>query len=402
MNSNSIFSSDITYGPMLCREYDRFMLLNKIKKSATESFSKDFLYEIFSSIERFILAIANETVICNAKLGPYQKVVDEVYNLDFIDAPNKSMPVIQLIKEMTDKKVGSVEQIGFFLKQLIQYVTEFVMSYAIVRDSDPFDPSELTIINYETSCTLQYKEFKIVLSSERWNSLLNTKSSMQSILMMLLRYESMCPQGNQWGFSVEMYDNLYKNFNTIMECFSSPKNSQLLILGNKYNKMSTISFCSLHVDVDSTFGSNGSFFDLDILKFNSEYRKFHNIGPDVVLSIMVNPPYLEKLLNDTYKKIESVLAIQAKLPKNDVGRNLNIILNVPAWKDAEFYIGCAKHPNVIYKEFMPRRKHYYVNANCLNEKSEQTVITATFNSQIFVFGFKPSGNFKNLTCGYRL
>jgi hypothetical protein len=355
------------------QEYTRYLLISDIAKILYKLSNTKYVYEIDASMERFLIACANVQA---------KNRIDAIFYKLSANDPN----IVKLEEEIYNKtKTPSV-----LIKKKLQYIIELINRF--INDmhkykKNGYEPiiEEKLIVNKNI---YKYGTFEYKFNEQRLEVLKKraTESGNHTdfaftfnvdilLMTMLLRYECLHPQGNQWGFSLEMYKNLYDNFNVRLECFASPKNSQLILLGDDTN------FCSLFYDTDKYFGSLGNFFDLhNNAIFLDKYKNS---------TLMCNPPYIEKLMNDC----SDYMSVNANIFTN------TIIFNVPNWTDAKFYIDSVnKKP--LYDEFMESYKHYYINNH-----SDIKQIKATFKSHIFVFGNeKIDVEFyrNNLTIGYRL
>lgn len=94
------------------------------------------------------------------------------------------------------------------------------------------------------------------------------------------------------------------------------KNNTLEAFASLYNKYYT-NWCSAFPDVESIFGSKGSFFNLK----NEEILKYENV--------VVNPPFDENFIKNSLLKIEECL----KMKKEDIKSNTRFIIIVCHWED---------------------------------------------------------------------
>lgn len=290
-------------------------------------------YEFENILERFLLSTSNN--------NPTPEIDPIIYALDY-----DSEELIKLRSEVLEK--GGTPDLARELSQtIIEKFNEFLKQETIPR---------------LRSSLSEIPEARL--------KLLRKKADDDAITKMLYRYKSLLPKGQQWGFNPKMYENLVKNYNVVLEAFASPLNSQIITLGD-YN------FGSLFYDTDAVFGSIGNIFKVDLEAFVKEREG--------LVGIMFNPPYVEKIMNDTFDLIEKLLEkTQARC-----------ILNVPNWKDAQFNIRANKSKFLVYKEEMQPRAHEYY--------FEGEKIVASFASVIYVFEREATGaNFSDLTWGYRI
>jgi hypothetical protein len=396
------------YDMKIKREYSRFnfvynVLERELKSKIffhplTKQNTKDYIArELGNILERFILNISNSNkkkydeifYKLNDNNEFLEKALSETRekNITFFNDPNKTF-----FKEFL------VDQINTFISQKLE-------DNIIGDNQDNIIVKGTTFIYKDFSYKLKSKRLKCFYERLELNKILDKDIQNKIILIMLLRYKSMFPVGNQWGFSEEMYKNLHDNFGVILEGFASPINSQLLLI-NPHTK-----FCSLFIDTDWYFGSMGSVFDLDfdeVFESRSDssldsdsLRSDSSLDSDSLRSdsskdsLFFNPPYVIFLMDKVMDKILDYIS--------HTDRKLHIIFNGPNWTDADYFINAKKSKYLVYSEKMEKDKHYYVNTNnTINDESER--IQAKFESQMFVFSNLKDEifDYKNLTKGYKV
>lgn len=381
------------YDMKIKREYSRFNFVYNVLERELKSKiffhplakqnTKDYIArELGNILERFILNISNSNKEkydeIFYKLNDNNEFLEKAFsetqekNITFLNDPNKTF-----FKEFL------VDQINTFISQKLD-------DNIIGDNQDNITLKGTTFIYKDFSYKLKLKRLKCFYERLELNKILDKDIQNKIILIMLLRYKSMFPVGNQWGFSEEMYKNLHDNFGVILEGFASPINSQLLLI-NPHTK-----FCSLFIDTDWYFGSMGSVFDLDfdeiILSVSST---FDSSNSDSLRSLFFNPPYVIFLMDKVMDKILDYIS--------HTNRKLHIIFNGPNWTDADYFINAKKSKYLVYQEKMDKDKHYYVNTNnTINDEPER--IQAKFESQMFVFSNLKDEifDYKNLTKGYKV
>ena len=125
-----------------------------------------------------------------------------------------------------------------------------------------------------------------------------------SMFAMLARYEALGGAGYQAALGETAFDVLKKKLGVGCEAFASPLNC-------RYGR-----FCSAFSDVDSAFGSLGSFFD-----FKPERGSFE-----------MNPPFVPETLLAASKRAETLLDAA-----EEAGGRLSFVVVVPAWKDVPMW-----------------------------------------------------------------
>lgn len=121
------------------------------------------------------------------------------------------------------------------------------------------------------------------------------------------------------------------------ECFASPLNC--------WNER----FCSVARDTDRFFGSMGNFFSFDLSQTVSRLSAEHG-------SFEANPPFVESVMNDMAKRIQTILTTVQSIP-------LSFTVIVPAWTDCEGIelmtntVFCRPHSG--YRLVLPKKQHTY-------------------------------------------
>jgi hypothetical protein len=159
----------------------------------------------------------------------------------------------------------------------------------------------------------------------------------------------------QWGMPVPLYLDMYHKFNARYEAFAGPLNARFL--GMKGAK-----FGSLFLDTDKVFGSIGSFFDIDIPKLAKA---------DNGMAWVVNPPYIEKILELTIIKIEDALE------NTPSSVDLTFFGVMPNWSDGTSYKMVEKSKFLKYMEVLHPGEHYYTDV-------QGRKIEARFGSMVYV------------------
>jgi hypothetical protein len=169
---------------------------------------------------------------------------------------------------------------------------------------------------------------------------------------MVMRYEGLIPGGQQWSIPLVTYRALVIQVGVTLEAFASPLNSRLLLLRSELSR-DDLWYCSLFPE-DTPFGSLGSYF-------RASYP------PDAETAILVNPPFVERIIQ---RALLHTLKILAAAP------NLLCIMVVPTWTDAQFYITLKKAAHTVIPLY--GKHHFY-------EDNEQPVITGA-GTTIFALG----------------
>ena len=256
----------------LNQEFKRFTYIDKIKNLKHAN-----MYEYLNSLDSLFIDMANLISEGNSKGKPNSG--DKIFiNLD------KTHPIwTHFSKRMKDNKL---QDRSVKIREIINQFLD--------------DDQTYNVRFTKRGNTFMCGRFKFELPSFRIEAL-EKRGSLEEIITMILRYQCMVARGNHWNIPLKFYKYLYENEGVRIEGFSSPLNSQLMLLGDD------VQFCSLFPDTDKVFGSIGSFFDLD--------------EPE---AISVSPPYTEKLINEC-------------IIKSLEWKNTRLYYNVPMWTDMPGY-----------------------------------------------------------------
>lgn len=160
---------------------------------------------------------------------------------------------------------------------------------------------------------LVYKDFKMTCGKDLLESL-SEQGSPVEITTMMLRYECLCPGGQQWAVPKEWLTNIAAGRGLDFIAFSSPLNRQV-----------NVPYCSAYAE-DRKFGSMGSIFDIQ-----PEYCDTY-AGKNFTFEM--NPPFIERILSDSVSFVERFVKYAKKM-KNPP--NMMILFIGPKWEDAEYY-----------------------------------------------------------------
>lgn len=195
-------------------------------------------------------------------------------------------------RSIDNKFISEMIEIGFD-QDKSETILNNIKNYKIyIDDIEVNDKRRYIVIKYNN------KHIKIRKVS-RIKFLIN-KFGFDNTLNSCLRYISVTPYtGQQLAIQQSHYDLLYDKYNVRNEGFASPFNSKLIEKTNG-------KYCSLFYDVDKNLGSLGSFMNIKLTDYDGGW--------------VVNPPYIESVINDMADHILS------NLPKI-------IYIIVANWKD---------------------------------------------------------------------
>lgn len=185
------------------------------------------------------------------------------------------------------------------------------------------------------------------------------------VMAMLLRYECLCPQGQQWAVPKKWIAEITKAIGLDIVAFASPLNTQI---EQKQRDAIRTKYYSGYTE-DAAFGSQGSFL---------------NMKPEVLddfagrtCVIEANPPFVESILLDAVKLFERLFAYASEMESPP---QLTILFVTPDWSDAEFYeyvTNPSVAPYLRTVQLQPG-EHAYENATA------EMTITSRQRSKLFV------------------
>ena len=239
-----------------------------------------------------------------------------------------------LLDEMIEKHINNA---GDLLKEIYNIVNNFNININY-QEMESFKFDDNVIYYKDKMFNVNPRIIKILtLNSKKYDK---DSNPLVHILCMIIRYEAMLSGSQHWNIPYNYYKYVNEMYNVKVEGFSSPLNSQLLLVDNNSY------FCSLFYDVDKYFGSIGSFFDLDIVKYYEEYKKKHG----EYLSISINPPYVEILIE---KMVETINKWILLIPK------IRFFVGLPYWTNFKPIDDINENKLIKYKKIFKKGDYYY-------------------------------------------
>jgi hypothetical protein len=241
-------------------------------------------YELLNCIERFLLYLAN--------MGIEHENTGNKYKIYSIVGSNVNITdgVAQLGMELVRKKIVGKEIINNVCGKIIGIIRKGISV-----------PESQTAKQYNIpSCSVSYKKstgiiglvcgdakskhplVSVLIRNFRNIESLAIEGDPQSALILALRYSAFITGGNHWSLPKKYYNYLYFKCGVRNEGFAS-------IINTKALQHPDSKFCSIFPDIEAKYGSLGSFFH-------------NNIG-DVPGNWVVNPPYTEKIINESIVKV---------------------------------------------------------------------------------------------------
>lgn len=313
-NSRNIIKSN----PIIDRlehEYLRFKFVDELSFMLTGN-------EWLNILERFLISMSN-----------IQR--ESKNDVILLDLPIDHNIYIKLKEELIEKKIYYSGDIRLRIKNKI---LAFINSLTNTRNR--------TLVYGRLNNTFYCGRFKKTIDDQRKNALLNLSNEyyVEKILIIMLRYESLLPRGQNWNLPYKWYYNINKIFGITLEGYSNPLNSQMLIAQKNSN------FCSLFKDTDEQFGSLGNLFSLDIVKF---YEEKKDKSKDGIITISLNPPYILSLMLDTILLIKKWLSHNIKL---------RVFVGFPYWENVKEIRDFELYKHVKKQKIFGIGEYYYENS----------------------------------------
>ena len=173
-------------------------------------------------------------------------------------------------------------------------------------------------------------------------------SFVSSLFCLLARYDTIQGAGLQSAVQGPVFDTLLHSYGCKTECFASPLNC-------RYDR-----FCSAFPDVDSPFGSLGSFFDYD----------FSGGG-----CFQANPPFVANFI------LAMCNTINTWLGDSDKNAPLMFVVFVPHWEDTRGWQALQESPHLLRHVRIAQASHYYAEGTQYRRKEQYRV--ASFDTSIF-------------------
>lgn len=266
----------------LDKEYTRYQHVLKISRLIKEN-----RHEWMNILERLLIAFAN------LPEHPHDEI--------FVDIPSSHSIFKKFKSECAEKKIYGSEYLVEKIRNIMRSFLELDKYEHVVFDREGHD------VNLN-GITIKINEKRRICMIDRLVDNIEYLENYEEIICCAyLRYMCILNRGNNWNIPYDIYLYLNRFLGLNFEGFSSPVNSQSIVLGNK-----NINFCSVFYDTDKYFGSNGSLFEYD---FEGNYEE---------LSITMFPPNVPSVMEEMLKLIKRLL-------KNI--KKCRIFVSIPDWED---------------------------------------------------------------------
>ena len=312
------------------REYTRYKytekMLNLVKNNSK------YFYEWRNILERLLQTISNI---------PKKKYQDPV----LVSVGMESEAIQKFISECKEKNIPNYMEKA---DETIKIIKEFDR---LNKNNSFFKIKDFRVLTRSGSYTeFLCDDFSFKLSSDIYLSLLKRLDNFYDIkynpeiyiLIVLLRYSSILVGGQNWNIPFSVYNYLFTNYNCYFEGFSSPLNSQLVLIDRKTNY--PVNFGCLFLDTDNYFGCIGNVFDLNFSERKRKKDKF---------SLFLNPPYIECVIQKMVDKIYEIL---------EQTDNIRIFCVIPYWDNFKPIDELRENKYLKLFKVLNHKEYYYENS----------------------------------------
>jgi hypothetical protein len=256
---------------------------------------------------------------------------DNILERWLLTSAQEGYPILHLSKEAFDKLLRETQE-----KKINLDEKGFRSAFQAISDSSSFpfpkhSFDQLECWDYKTAMTRRLRQFI-------------DDHGIYYGAKLALRYDSLLARSQHWGLPQSHFEDLYHQFGVRNEAFASAFNSRLLGKPGAF-------FCSLFPDLEARLGSRGNFFEIKDFEGNWE----------------VNPPFIEKILEQAAKKI---------LNWFDEGRRFRVFFLMPSWTDTPAYLLLDKSKYRVAKILLQRGKYSF-------QLPDETLIKAPVNCYYF-------------------
>ena len=189
----------------------------------------------------------------------------------------------------------------------------------------------------------------------------------EALFCLLCRYDMIQGAGLQAGVPGAIMDVLLGRFDCRMECFASPFNC-------RYD-----CFASAFEDVDTPFGSRGSFFELPLMSDDSDIddNNQSTISEENAICFEANPPFCDGLILQLDQKITDVLLVQERKTP------IMFAVFVPAWRDSDCYKALLANQCLTKHLLLKQGEHWYAEGT--QHRRKDSFRLASFDTSILFY-----------------
>ena len=318
----------------LSQEFSRYRYVMRMLEEMQRGLNSKQQYEGRNILERWLINLANdsEPIFSERKLAENYPATEKMR------------------QEMQEKGIGSEQKVD----RILQLGREYVRL------------PEIPVVNNVRMVGggIQVDDKLFELEPRRMQLLLRLDPSVEKLAVVLVRYASLLPYGQQWSIPKVVYQYLVNRYGASVEGFASPINSQIITV------RSDLKFCSLFPDIDSPYGSIGSFFNPELDTY------FYN------RTTVINPPFVPAVLDRMAARVNQLC--------DNATEPVRFFVWVPDWTDAEWFGALMNSRHRVFETRLNRGNYYYTDV-------EGKRIPANFPSHIFVLAVNFTDDYRDLT-----
>jgi hypothetical protein len=339
----------------LDREYARFLLSQKMVKLYKNKQWCFVLSEFISIMANMYHACDNYPVFLNLPSDHYiYKKLEIDMKCKKLKNIKKNIKIIQKSIDvfLSKKKHNPVKKFG---RTLLSNVSLF---YCDTFEITLNKTRAIQILKSLNVCRRLHNKINNNIENEDIENEDIENEDIKLILILLLRYQTIIPLENEYSSNFDLYKKIHKKYNINLEGFSSPLNSQTMMISD------STKYCSLFYDTDKYFCSLGNIFNLNIKKI---YNK--NKNDNTVITLF--PPFIPHILVKTTELINNWLKL---IPK------LILFVIFPNWDNYPLIYKIHMHKFLKYSKLYDKKNIVIENTLALN----LTEIKPTIDHWFFV------------------
>jgi len=236
--------------------------------------------------------------------------------------------LLDFCKYNKDKSLNYDKIVDNILTKIIEYVEiqidildKYKISPFYLNSKDNFTITKKLFIQKRDIQNVSFYKFKInvafgikdkrlinildniLLPIDVYNKLKNNYTgdakNMDTIIWIIIfRYQLLGSNNHQLGILPNIINKMNKDYGLNFECFASAINSSLK------------NYCSIYYDLEKLFGSNGNFFNINLIEGAYSF----------------NPPYQKDIMDNGIIKLFTLLN-----NANEANKKLTFIMTIPIW-----------------------------------------------------------------------
>lgn len=294
------------------------------------------------------------------------KVPNNAFTRWFVDQPHggqdalfPDVPAFEQFRGELRQLDASEAVLDAVQERMRSLASTFGAALAAVRQAAAQPPGAISIASDGGTARVTYKDASFTVNATHFAKLQGLYAAAggqpdswpPALFCLLARYGTLGELGDA-GFHGALHERVFEaleeHFGVEAECFASPLNCRLQ------------KFCSAFPDVDTPFGSRGSFFE-----YHPEEGSFE-----------VNPPFTEPLMAAAATHMEELLGAAA-----EAGRPLSFAVFIPCWVDSACWRTMRGSRHLTRFFVVPKGRHSYIVGN--QHVASRRYFPAAFDTGVF-------------------